>query len=293
MAESLVPVDFANPGQVFACLGLVEVADVLLGGAKGAFDWRESGSMRFQLSASGGESPVTRVMRFLEEASVTSLASANSIHSTKKWDVDTRVDDSGVFPYPDPSSPATLPARLEDSAGNVIMIDHWGDATRRDNVKFWAGAGGYPGVALVRDALNLVHDRLVDCDEDPFALSAEQSSSFRFDWRRDYVPIDVGFSPNEHKNIVMQGYPVVELLAAIGLANARPYRHNRLKYSYGIAGVYDAKELYDPIFLRIVLGAQQAPFSGMPFRLFRAEISEPGKEGQARCVADVIEEVLL
>ena len=42
MPESRIPVDLFNPGQVFACLGLVEVADLLLGGAAGIFDWEGS-----------------------------------------------------------------------------------------------------------------------------------------------------------------------------------------------------------------------------------------------------------
>ena len=39
MAESTIPVDLLNPGQVFACLGILEMADVLLGDATAAFDW--------------------------------------------------------------------------------------------------------------------------------------------------------------------------------------------------------------------------------------------------------------
>ncbi|RAZ84244.1 hypothetical protein DDV93_12530 [Cereibacter johrii] len=41
----------------------------------------------------------------------------------------------------------------------------------------------------------------------PFAFSAPQSSSFRFDRRLDYMPIDAGFSPNRHDGITMVGYP--------------------------------------------------------------------------------------
>jgi CRISPR-associated protein Csx14 len=39
MAEHTIPVDLLNPGQVFACLGFLEAADVLLGDAEGGFDW--------------------------------------------------------------------------------------------------------------------------------------------------------------------------------------------------------------------------------------------------------------
>ena len=36
MAEERIPVDLTNPGHVFACLGFLEAADVLLGDASKA-----------------------------------------------------------------------------------------------------------------------------------------------------------------------------------------------------------------------------------------------------------------
>ena len=290
MGIAAVPVDLTNPGQVFACLGFAEAADVLLGQAAGGFDWQEPDCVRFRFAAAGDENPAVRVLRFLDEAAVTSWAPLNSRNGTEKWNIDT-IRESTAFPFPDPESPAKLPARLEDNAGHVIVIDHWGDATRRDNVKFWAGAGGYPGAALARDALDLVRGRIVNQAGDPFAVDALQSGSFRFDWRRDYVPLDAGFSPNVHGDVVMRGYPIVELLAAIGLTHARPVRHNKLSYSFGVAGL-SGTDLYDPVFLRAALGARQPPFPGMPFRRFRMQLDWPGQENQARCITSVIEERL-
>ena len=292
MGEASIAVDLGNPGQVFACLGFVEAADILLGDARGGFDWRDPGTTCFRLAAQGGCDPVLRVLRFLDDATVTSLAPAKSRHSTHKWKIETGRDHSGAFPFLD-TGPDVLPARLDDGSGGRIEINHWGYQGRRsgrDRVKFWAGAGGYPGAGFARDALKLIGNRAADHAHDPFSFSAEQSSSFRFDWRRDYVPIDAGFSPNAHDGIVMRGYPIVELLAAIGLTNARPMRHDRLKYRYGVAGLA-GDELYDPIFLRAALGVETPPFSGMPFRLFTMRLNWPGQEGQARCITDVIEEV--
>ena len=290
MATAVVPVDLTNPGQVFACIGFAETADVLLGDARGAFDWQESNNVEFRVTAAGDEDPVVHVLRFLDEATVTSLAPRGSENGTEKWDITTVVSDSHAFPFPDPESPAKLPARLRDGKGHVIDIDYWGDATRgRDNVKFWAGSGGYPGAALARDALDLVRGRMADGVGDPFAVDALQSGSFRFDWRRDYVPIDAGFSPNLHRHMVMRGYPVVELLAAIGLTHARPMRHTKLSYSYGVAGI-SGPGLHDLMFLRAALGCPQPPFPGMPFRRFRIQLDWPGQENQARCITSVIEE---
>src|SRR5438045_1180608 len=49
VAEASIPVDLFNPGQVFACIGLAEAADVILGDAEGCFDWASHDSPRFHL----------------------------------------------------------------------------------------------------------------------------------------------------------------------------------------------------------------------------------------------------
>ncbi|MBC6439779.1 MAG: type I-U CRISPR-associated protein Cas8c [Rhodospirillales bacterium] len=307
MAQASIPVDPFNPGQVFACLGFMEAADILLGHAEGGFDWQsKDGDTRFVLKADGDENPFATVLEFLAEAEIVSLAPAGSSNDTEKWNIkQVSLPNDDPFPFPDPDSPATLPARLTTADGREIVIDHWGDGTiRRDRVKFWAGSGGYPGVALVRDARDLIKSSLdeqgwkvADAASDPFALSAVQSSSFRFDWRRDYIPIDAGFSPNDHKKIRMLGFPIVELLAAIGLTNARPQRLGILEYRYGIAGL-EGSRLLSPIFLRAALGAGPAiPYAGndaflpLPRRTFHMQLGWPAQEGQARCILDVDEEI--
>lgn len=304
MAEGSIPVDLFNPGQVFACLGFAEAAELLLGNAEASFDWSKPGDERFILRAAGQTNPFLVVLDFLAAARVRSVAPKGSENDTSKWRVTTEEMPAGSpFPYPDPDSPATLPAVLEgpaEFAGKALFrltIDYWGDATRRDNAKFWAGAGGYPGAAVVRDGLELVRDRCREVSEDPFSLEAEQSSSFRFDWRRDNIPIDLGFSLNQQAAIAAVGYPLVELLAAIGLTNARPARANRdkLTYRYSVmsarratAGTTaESQPLLDLSLLRAALGGAKMPF---PQRHFCMRLNWPGKENQARAITTVTEE---
>jgi CRISPR-associated protein Csb3 len=292
MAETSIPVDLFNPGQVFACLGFLEAAEVLAGDAEGGFAWNDEANVRFLLRSAGDVNPFAMVLRFLARSTVSSLAPPRSQQETAKWNVPTVCfGESAPFPFPDPPSPATLPAVLEVANESSITIDHWGEATKRtkrDAVKFWAGSGGYPGSALMLDALDLVRNRIDHtAGGDPFSLSAAQSSSFRFDWRRDYIPMDVGFSPNDHGELTMVGFPLVEILAAIGLGNARPKRLDKLNYCYGVIGTSTDGELYDPIFLRAALGGAKFPF---PQRVFRMRLGWPGQENQARCITDVFEE---
>lgn len=294
MAESTIPVDLLNPGQVFACLGILETAEVLLGDAVAAFDWNAGQETVFRVSAADLEPPVERVLRFLEEAAIVTRApagSANLDRWKKGWGHEPEVEArGGPFPFPDPSSPATLPVILRDDDDNEVKLDHWGDATRRDNVKFWAGMGGYPGAAILRDAIKMVRAEMRRHADDPFALGKVQTNSFRFDWRRDYIPVQTGFSLNAHgKNIRMIGFPLVEILAAVGMTHARPKRKTKLEYRYGVLGAGN-DPLLEPIFHRAALGAKASPVPGRSFRRFVMHLDWPGQEGQARCITQVLEE---
>lgn len=294
MAEASIPVDLLNPGQVFACIGFVEAALVLLGDAEGAFDWSRPSDTRFHLRAPCEGSPITRVLEFLDRASATAVAPAGSASLngwTDSWGPRPIVlDRAQGYPFPDPPSPATLVCVLSDGA-HSLKIDHFGDETQRDNVKFWAGAGGFPGSGLARDALALIHGRAAAASADPFALSAPQSSSFRLDWRRDYIPLQAGFSLNKHGNMNTLGYPVVELLAAVGLSHARPKRHQKLEYEYSVVGRASATDptWLPPSLLRAALGGAPLPY---PRRRFRMFLDWPGQEGQARSITTVTEETI-
>jgi CRISPR-associated protein Csx14 len=297
VAEACIPVDPLNPGQVFACIGLAEAADVLLGHAEAVFDWTDSAATVFRLRTGGDESPVLRVLRFLDSAEARAVAPTGSPNAggwNASWGpAPDGADRDGGYPFPDPPSPATLVCRLSDGSA-ALTLDHWGDATDRDNVKFWAGAGGYPGAGLARDALEAIRGTAANAAADPFALGAPQSSSFRLDWRRDYIPIHAGFSLNAHGNIETVGFPLVELLGALGLSHARPHRPDRrdkLAYAYAICGRArhdDTWWLPLPL-LRAALGGAALPF---PTRRFRMLLDWPGKEGQARSITTVTEENL-
>jgi CRISPR-associated protein Csb3 len=300
MAEASITVDLRNPGQVFSCLGLMEAAEILCGPAEGGYVWNDGEtSARFVLSVAGAADPVRETIEFLATAEARALNAPaghgpSVAHNTSKWSVPTEAFAPGellFFPFAPPDSPAPLPVRLVGSRA-AITISHWGDdpaAMGRDNVKFWAGSGGYPGAALTRDALSLVAglggNALAAAVADPFSFAARQTSSFSFDWRRSYVPLDAGFSPNAHGAISMVGFPFVELLAAIGLENARPERPdrgNKLAYRYAVS---DAR--LPTIFARAVLGGQSIGFN---VRRFYMQLNWPGQEGQARCIVDSREE---
>jgi CRISPR-associated protein Csx14 len=296
MAEARIPVDLFNPGQVFACLGFLEASEILLGSARGGFDWSDESDVRFALVVPGDACPVRTTIQFLRNAEVRSVAPFGSGLATEGWGVPTRElsSEANEFPFPAPTSPATLPAVLEHD-GKKIVMKHWGEdpsVTGLDNSKFWAGAGGYPGAALAKDAIELVRIQPEEkLFSDPFNVPAPQSSSFRFDWRRDYIPLEIGFSLNAHSSGRFNtiGYPLVELLAAIGLTNARPKRPDRsskLEYEYGAISLDADGTGIDPAFVRAALGVAPVPFD---LRVFTMNLDWPGQEGQARCITTVEE----
>ena len=148
MAEASIPVDLLNPGQVFACLGFMEAAEILCGPSEARFNYNSSESaIKFMLRVEGPQNPVSETLRFLVRAEARAIAPMDSGLSTKKWDVETLRREDAVFPCSVPTSPAALPMLLADGQDS-IPIEHWADGSDRDNVKFWAGAGGYPGAAL-------------------------------------------------------------------------------------------------------------------------------------------------
>jgi CRISPR-associated protein Csx14 len=285
MAEATIPVDPTNPGQVFACLGLMEAAEVICSPVTGGFDLTE-GRETFALTSDGKEDPILAVLEFLTRSEVCAATPDGQDASFGKSMTfkASAVYAPGAYPYPDPGARDRLPCVLVYGERRLV-VDHWADGARDDAMKFWAGAGGYPGVALARDALDLLPDDPATLRPDPFAFSAPQSSSFRFDWRRDYVPLDAGFSPNRHGAVTMVGYPVVELLAAIGLRHARPHRETRLSYRYAAWGM----PLPLPL-ARSALGCTDPIFPGLPLRRFHMTLGWPGQEGQAKCIIRVDEE---
>jgi len=286
--QSQVPVDLLNPGQVFACLGLMEMTEVLCGPCEGEFACHGRDPMaEFRFRAD--DEPLAAVLDFLCETELCALAPRGSRLVAKEPGITTQVRADAFFPSPAPDSPSALPIRL-NHGGASVSVEHWADGSTRDNVKFWAGAGGYSGAALARDALEAIRglseERWVEARRAPFDIGVPMSSSFRFDWRRDYVPLDLGFSINEHSGTIQStGYPFVELLAAIGLEFARPVRvspRSKLAYRYGVWHVP-----LPTLLARPVLGGASP---GVQIRRFRLRLDWPGQENQARCIVDVQEE---
>jgi CRISPR-associated protein Csx14 len=298
MASATIPVDLRNPGQVFACLGFMEAAEILCGPCKGGFDYQDGAIITtFSIDTEGSDDPVAAVLRFLAGAEAKALVPNGSNFSVNQWGLATKEVDAHCFPsqIPKDDKPAMLPMILTDGAKQV-PIDYWahGSATGLDNFKLWGGSGGKPGAAFACDDLQVLRDigpnALGDLAGDPFSFSSPRTSSLRFD--QGYDALNAGFALNDHKNFMrVTGYPILDLLAAVGLQNARPQRPDpgdKLAYRYGISNLP-----LPTAYARVVLSAQplwQHPLRSFPMRIFRMQLEWSNQEGKDRYIKDVQEE---
>lgn len=293
-SKSTIPVDVLNPGQVFACYGLIELAELLCGDVRAGFV-----DDRFVIEARGEVAPVKAAIDFIAASKTFVLLPKGLASDSPPWKwswkpLGLEESQSDEYASRAPGAPAKLVARLKNGARHVD-IAHWAeeDRTGRDNVKFWAGAGGMPGVVMIESAIDLTRRETAHAHADPLNFQRPQSSSLRFDWRSGYIPMDTGWSLNNHPKTQNAGYPLVDVLAAIGLSNARPRavreqaeccakRWCKLHYRYGVP----QGEGHRPLFLRAALGGALAGFCR---REFQIELGWPGKPGQARTIVGVTE----
>ena len=305
MAEASISVDLFNPGQVFACLGFLEAADVLCGDAEGGFDWSETEDVKFCLRAAGGENPFEVVLQFLASAKIEAVApekwrpkedpakekEPENPKKKAKWENDrkrleeelSKQKKSETFPNVWPETNSALPVWISDKSNTSTMLGHWADGSSRNNFKLYSGNRSALDIAaamlsgkhdkptknqaigdLETKGLNqLWKEQRGELIKQPFVVTTPTGGSFNFDPGGAWTAIDAGYSPNDQKHKVALS-PVVEVLAAWGMENARPdeFQIRQVRYAaWGIA--------FPPILARVALfgGITAAPIKRFRFHL--------------------------
>jgi hypothetical protein len=231
-----VKVDITNPGQFFACCGLLELADRLWPGAEG---WFAHDDRAFLMKANG-----------TTEHLIAAIAKAELIHL--------RSDD----PY---SSPVVV-----SNPFRRFVIDWWEtDQTGARDLKVWAGTMESFGIAQAMQVAMQSEDfhgadmfdvgMVVTVANDP----AKKKEPYYFDSRRgsNAHSRDIGFSPND-LSLTSIAHPAVELLCLIGLQVARPAftTHSR---------VYDYFTWHVPLLSNLLLAASTGFLSLTDARPYR------------------------
>jgi len=304
MGEASISVDIFNPGQVFACLGFLEVADLLLGSAEGGFDWSNEAKVRFRLLSRDIDNPFAVVLDAVAASEVRRYAPRGYVDPPPNGkgpvaaggdDDETPVNDppepSKTFPGPKADGRA-LPIRLirgpAGAAGPVIEMSHWVDGSTRSDFKLYAGNRSAATIARAMlcgtRAKSKTGQRAEDVRTlglralwgqqraeflvDPFGVLTPMGGSFNFDPRGAWTGIDAGYSPNDQGHRLAAS-PVVELLAAVGLEHARPKEYENRKVRYSVWGC-----LLPPLLARPVLGGASL---AVPRRVFSFELALSGK----------------
>ena len=258
LTESSIPVDLRNPGQVFASLGLLESADLLLGGALGGFVRSDGTDTYFTLRANGEEDPVHASLAFLGDANVDTRA----VSPTDWWPADlprksedpkvtrkiekARMEIGGhlvsdVFPCNSPAKDTALPVSIRGKDGHQVTLQNWADGSSRSLFKLYSG--NRSALQIMRAMINGTketdgvsqiwkHERN-NAIEHPFDVLTPMKGSFNFDPRGGWTALDAGYSLDS-QNHQIAASPVVEIFAAWGMENARPLELGPRRFGYSV-----------------------------------------------------------
>jgi len=303
-----IPVDLKSPGQVLACMGFLEVAEVLLGGAEAHFDWREA-QATFALGTNGDTSPFEVALEFLSKAKVVELTPVGYVEGgaadgeKEQGAISTEPDEGEESGDDDPgesqgrvTTPAfpsgegvrnALPIQLVVDR-HRINVSHWADGSSRDDFKLYSGNRSANRIATqmlhgvrekpkkkqsigdlkTRGLQQLWQEQREALLKAPFDVLTPLGGSFNFDPRGAWTAIDAGYSPNTQKDGIAAS-PVVEILAAIGLEHTRPEQYETRKVRYAVWG-----HPLPPILGRIALAGADLK---LPMRRFTFELDLSGK----------------
>jgi CRISPR-associated protein Csb3 len=236
--QASVQVDLLNPGQVFACCGLLELASRLWKGVEGRFEM--NATCRFVLTASDSEPQIAALLQELAKTNIVGLTKhevdeLKRLQRTKK--------ETGRLSESDEQRRKKL--EKQEREGSVILAEPFNltlDWWQEDGTPTtWAGQqrvgsiaraaqSRLPGAADVSQLLNYACVlRSTETDKKP----SKKVEPFYFDARRFAGSLDVGFSLDEVGGSVV-AYPAVELLCLIGLQRFRPAPTEDRRYRYRI-----------------------------------------------------------
>ena len=185
-----VQVDVTNPGEFFACCGLLELADRLSAGAEG---WFADDKFFIVFSDASGGVTIHEALWSLINAGVESESE-------------------------DKESPLLLGEPLN------MRLDWWITDGRNNMLKTWAG--NQDSMKMFSKWEQPLKEILSEEDPDPNTLFRQHrplQGPYGFDSKFGWDALSVGFSLNEHTRYKKStARPVIEILGAIGLQRFIP-----------------------------------------------------------------------
>jgi len=300
MKTASIPVDLFNPGQVFACLGFLEVADELLGNAEGGFNWSDSSRSRFELKADGDGNPFEQVLDGLAQATCQEVEPKGWPGEKVAGAITAECFPSKLLDHFDKkekkwtrtSLPVSISVPRSDKPASVTLTN-WTDGSSRPLFKLYSGNRSAHGIAgnmlkgkrakptktcpngkiEFKGLCQLWQEKRAQLVEAPFDVLCSMGGSFNFDPRGGWTALNAGFSPDlQSKSGLLDGIsasPVVEILAVWGLEHARPDEFETREVRYGVG-----QGLVPAMLARAALSGVEVV---RPFRRFRFTLELMGK----------------
>jgi CRISPR-associated protein Csb3 len=279
MSTATIHVDLLNPGQVFACLGFFEAADVLLGDAEGGFNWGGAGTATFALTAAPGRNPFETVLEFLAEAKIEVIRPKDVVGPWPERSIP-----SGNFPAPlrqllksnkKGYTANALPLAITDGK-NRLSVTNWLEGDGRGVLKLFAG--NQVGAQLISSMLDgqgsavglkqLLSKIKSDGFRDPFEVTGPVGGRFGYDARGAWDAIRLGTSLDK-QGVLIEVSPHVEILAALGLEHARPEFRGNYEIRYSVWG-----HVFPIALARAALTAAHVLLPRGRYRVFRAHLGD-------------------
>jgi CRISPR-associated protein Csb3 len=254
-----IRVDPSNPGQVFACLGLLEVASLIKYPAIGRFDWnRQQTHAFFELIS---DADIDRILSEVKSAEVTDPEERGPL-----WEMinESAEEDAEPVGLGAGERSQTAPVQLKGPSW-ILVLDAWLEPdTRVTNRMFKTWAGRVGSVQLIKNLKNAL--KPVPNVSEIF----EQNIPMRpvgYDCRSAVSPDDLGYFYNKVSDVAV--YPIVDLFALIGLNHARPTILGNRNFEYCTWGLLLPPE-----------GARAAITGAIPWLItskWRAEVKSRGR----------------
>jgi len=197
-----VKVDLRNPGQFFACCGLLELGHRI--------------------------SPLEQVEGWFDEDTFCVSSSRNSDNTIERILnslLNTEIDEESR------GDATTHPIHL---SAVDITLDWWINGIGENSpLKLWAGQ--QTSLIIVDRLQEALRQAMQDHSNihsmGLFNIEWPLRGRFGVDPRTAWTTLDVGFSPNE-QHIKVATYPAVELLAAVGIQGFRPMQRENSSFQY-------------------------------------------------------------
>jgi CRISPR-associated protein Csx14 len=215
LPDITIDVNLRNPGQFFACCGLLELTSRLWPESEGWFSGDSSRAAFHVATGSGHNDPLSEIVNIL----------------SRPEDLVEIPADEGIDKIKADRQPVILlPFKLR--------LDWWLDSYGtgdKSELKVWAGQQTPKrNLNSLRVAWQTI--RAQTSEGSPSALLRERAPTtgrFGFDPSASWEALDVGFSPDE-QNLPVQTSPATEILAVVGLQRCRPtlVQDKRRRFSY-------------------------------------------------------------